>query len=124
MDPVPLLALLLGGYVAATLSGAAGFGGALLLLPIATWAVGAKEAVPLLTLAQLVGNLSRAGLGWREIRWRPAILFCLGAVPAAIAGSFLFVQLPGVWILRGVGGFLIAMVLLRQTRLRGVNVPE
>lgn len=124
MAALPLLALLVASYVAATLSGAAGFGGALLLLPIATWAVGAKEAVPLLTLAQLVGNLSRAGLGWREIWWRPALLFCLGAVPAALIGSFLFVKLPSGEILRGVGAFLIAMVVLRRVKFREYAVPE
>ena len=116
--------LLLAGYVAATLSGAAGFGGALLLLPVAAWAVGPREAVPLLTLAQLAGNLSRAGFGWREIQWRPVVLFCLGAVPAALAGAFLFVRLPSEAVLRGVGAFLLAMVAQRRTRLGRRPVPE
>lgn len=39
-----MLTLLAGGYVAATVSGAAGFRGALLLLPIAAGAVGPKQA--------------------------------------------------------------------------------
>ena len=60
------LFLLIASWLAATISGAAGFGGALLLLPVLTYTVGAKAAVPI--LAQLLGNVSRAGLGWREIR--------------------------------------------------------
>ncbi|HWD38811.1 MAG TPA: sulfite exporter TauE/SafE family protein [Fimbriimonas sp.] len=124
MTWLPLAALLVGGYAAATISGAAGFGGALLLLPIATWAVGAKEAIPLLTLGQLVGNLSRATLGWRLIRWKPALLFCVGAIPAALVGAVLFVAVPGASILRSVGVFLILVVLLRRTKFRNIAMPE
>jgi len=58
------------GWLAATVSGAAGFDGAFLLLSVVTFTAGAKAAVPILTVAQLLGNLSRAGFGWREVRWR------------------------------------------------------
>ena len=121
--------LLLGGWFAATVSGAAGFGGALLLLPLLAHTVGAKEAIPILTLAQLAGNLSRAALGWRTIRWRPALLFCAGAVPAAVLGARLFLTLPSGLILRTVGVFLLGVFLLgvvalRHTPLGKRTVPE
>lgn len=116
--------LLVGGWLAATVSGAAGFGGALLLLPLLAHAVGAKEAIPILTLAQLAGNLSRAALGWRTIRWRPALLFCAGAVPAAVLGARLFITLPSGLILRAVGVFLLLVVALRHTALGRRSVPE
>ena len=116
--------LLLGGWFAATVSGAASFGGALLLLPLLAHVVGAKEAVPILTLAQLAGNLSRAALGWRTIRWRPALLFCAGTVPAAVLGARLFITLPSGLILRAVGVFLLAVVALRHTALGKRAVPE
>jgi uncharacterized protein len=90
---VSWVVLLFFGWLAATVSGAAGFGGALLLLPVLAFTVGGKTAVPILTVAQLVGNLSRAGFGWRDIRWRPAVIFSTGAVPAAIVGSLLLVDL-------------------------------
>jgi uncharacterized membrane protein YfcA len=55
-----LLALLfIISWLAATISGAAGFGGALLLLPILTHILGVKAAVPVLAIMQLPGNLSR-----------------------------------------------------------------
>lgn len=69
------IVLLACAWLAATISGVAGFGGARLLLPIMAHVVGAKAAVPILTSAQLLGNLSRAGFGWRDIRWRPALVF-------------------------------------------------
>ncbi len=46
--------LIFSSFVAALVSGAAGFGGFLLLLPVVTACVGAEIAVPVLTLAQLI----------------------------------------------------------------------
>lgn len=116
--------LLFCGWLAATVSGAAGFGGALLLLPVLAFAVGGKSAVPILTVAQLLGNLSRAGFGWREIRWRPALIFSTGAVPASVLGSQLFVELPSAFILRLIGVFLLVVVALRHTPLKERRIPE
>ncbi|SIO56281.1 hypothetical protein SAMN05444166_5212 [Singulisphaera sp. GP187] len=116
--------LLLCGWLAATVSGAAGFGGALLLLPVLTLTVGAKASVPILTVAQLLGNLSRAAFGWREIRWRPALLFSAGSVPASVIGSRLFVDLPPSFLLRLIGMFLLAVIALRHTELGRRRLPE
>ncbi len=118
------LLLLLCGFLAATVSGAAGFGGALLLLPVLVLVVGGKSAVPILTIAQLLGNASRAGFGWREIRWRPALLFSFGAVPACILGAQVFVGLESTAVLHLVGVFLLAVVALRHTAFGARRVPE
>jgi hypothetical protein len=72
-----------------------------------------------------VGQLhSRAGLGWREIRWRPAVVFSAGAVPASVLGSRLFVVLPSVVILRSIGVFLLVVVALRHTTVGKRPFPE
>jgi uncharacterized membrane protein YfcA len=116
--------LLLCGWLAGTVSGAVGFGGALLLLPVLTLTVVAKAAVPILTVAQLLGNLSRAWFGWREIRWRPALAFSAGAVPASVLGSRLFVDLPSGTLLRMIGVFLLVVVVLRHTPLGRRKLSE
>jgi len=111
--------LLIGACIAAAVSGSAGFGGALLLLPALTMVVGAKEAVPLLTVAQLIGNLSRATLGFGQIRWRPVALFLLGALPASILGALSFVRLDRATVTRSIGLMILAIALLRLSgRLR------
>ena len=51
-----VLILLTCGWLSGTISGVAGFGGALILLPVVTLTVGGKAAVPILTVAQLMGN--------------------------------------------------------------------
>ena len=72
--------------------------------------------MPILTVAQLLGNLSRAGFGWRDIRWRPALLFSAGAVLASLLGSRMFIALPPGPILRLIGVFLLIVAAIRHTR--------
>ena len=86
--------LFVGAIAAAAISGSVGFGGALLLLPLLTRSVGPEVGVPLLTVAQLVGHLSRALFGFRVIAWRIARTFLVAAVPAAVLGSLCFVAPP------------------------------
>jgi uncharacterized protein len=62
-------------------SGAAGFGGALLLLPVLSNILGVKTAVPVLTIMQLLGNLSRVWFGRTQISWKPVGYFLPGALP-------------------------------------------
>lgn len=113
-----ITALLVGAFLAAMVSGAAGFGGALLLLPLLTRVVGIEQAVPLLTVAQLVGNLSRVGLGWRGVEWRSAGLFLVTAIPAAGAGALAFSEMPTTLIIRMVG---VAILLFVAVRLFGLG---
>ncbi len=109
--------LFLGAFFAAAISGAAGFGGALLLLPLLTHTVGVTEAVPLLTVAQLVGNLSRAAFGFGQIHWRPVLIFLASAIPFAVLGAFSFVSLPKPLVVRLVGAAILAFVLIRALGL-------
>ena len=111
------LLLIAGSWVAATISGAAGFGGALLLLPLLSNTLGPKAAVPVLTVAQLLGNLSRVGFGVRQIAWRPVAWFLLGAIPASVLGARFFVALPKDWLMAGIGVVVVLVVVARRTRL-------
>jgi len=111
-------------WLAATVSGAAGFGGALLLLPILTNLLGVKAAVPVLTIAQLWGNASRVWFGRTEIKWRPVIYFIITAIPFSIIGGLLFVDLPKRLILIGIGILLIAIVILRRLNVTRFNFGD
>jgi Sulfite exporter TauE/SafE len=106
-------ALGVSAFLAAAISGAARFGGALLLLPLLTRVVGPTLAVPLLTLAQLVGNLSRVAFGFREIHWSPALLFLMSAAPCSVLGSLSFVAIPKPLIVRLIRGAILLFVALR-----------
>jgi uncharacterized membrane protein YfcA len=105
--------LLLGSFFAALLSGAAGFGGSLLLLPVATACLGAQVAVPVLTIAQLIGNIARMSTGWKQIEWKPVALFSVTSLPLAALGAFGFSLLPKDLVTRGIGLALILLVFLK-----------
>lgn len=107
--------LLAGSFAAAMVSGAAGFGGSLLLLPVASACVGARTAVPVLTVAQLIGNIARMTTGWSQIRWREVGLFSLTSLPLAALGAFGFSLLPADIVSRCVGAALILLVILKLT---------
>ncbi len=109
--------LLFISWLAATISGVAGFGGSLIILPVFSFIIGAKRAIPILTIAWMMGNLSRAGLGYKEIRWKPVIYFCAGALPAAILGARMFVELPSGLIMKAIGIFLL-VVILRHLKIK------
>lgn len=110
------LILIISSFIAALVSGAAGFGGSLLLLPIVTICAGAEAAVPILTIAQIIGNVSRVAFGIRQIDWKSAGLFCITALPLAGLGAFGFSVLPKDIVTRCIGGVLIVLVLFRMIK--------
>ncbi|WP_444641039.1 sulfite exporter TauE/SafE family protein [Caproiciproducens sp. R1] len=110
------LILILSSFIAAFVSGAAGFGGALLLLPVVTACVGAEVAVPVLTIAQLIGNLARMVFGIKQIDWKSVGLFCATALPLTALGAFGFSVLPKDIVTRCIGGALIILVLIKMIK--------
>lgn len=104
-------------FIAATISGAAGFGGALVLLPILTNVVGIKAAVPILTIGQIFGNASRVWFGRRELKWKPTALFLSTAIPLTILGSYLFTDIDSNQIKVAIGVFLILLVIYRRAKI-------
>ena len=107
---------MLGGaaLAASTLAGVAGFGGAAVLLPALVAVFGVRDAIPILTVAQLVGNGSRVWFNRREVAVPVVGWFALGAVPLALAGGVLFATAPLGTLKRLVGAFLLAMVVWRH----------
>lgn len=116
-----LTLLVVSGWLCATISGAAGFGGALLLLPILSKLIGVDAAVPVLTIAQVFGNASRFWFGRTQIKWRPVLYFVITAIPFSILGSRLFIELPKQLILQGIGVLLILIVIMRRLKLTSFN---
>lgn len=109
--------LILASFLAALISGAAGFGGSLLLLPIVIACVGAQVAVPVLTLAQLIGNISRMGTGFKQIKWDAVGWFSLTALPLSALGAFGFSVLPKDIVARCIGGVLILIVIFNMKKI-------
>ena len=103
--------------LASTLSAVTGFGGAVILLPVLVWAFGARAAVPILTVVQIVGNGSRVLLNRRELVLPVAGWFALGAVPLSVAGAFVFAVAPAPVLQRVLGIFMLGAVVWRHTSM-------
>lgn len=117
------IALALVALLASTLAGVTGFGGAAVLLPALVAFFGIREAVPILTVAQLIGNASRVwfnrgGLNWRVVGW-----FAVGAVPLALLGGYLFAKAPLAALTRLLGAFLLLVVVWRHVRPKPHSFP-
>ena len=101
-------------FVASTLAAVAGFGGAAVLLPILVSMFGVRDAIPILTVAQLIGNASRVWFNRHELELPVVGWFAVGGVPAALIGGFLFASAPLSFLMRLLGLFLIMTVLYRH----------
>ena len=101
-------------FLASTLAAVAGFGGAAVLLPMLVMVFGVRDAIPILTVAQLMGNLSRVWFNQRELELPVVGWFALGGVPAALVGGFLFASAPLSFLTRILGIFLITVVAYRH----------
>jgi uncharacterized membrane protein YfcA len=118
--PETLRFILLGvvAFVAALLAAVTGFGGAAVLLPMLVLVFGVRQAIPILTVAQLIGNGSRVWFNRRELEWRVVGWFALGGVPMALLGGVLFAHAPLAALTRVLGVFLILIVVIRHLPIR------
>jgi len=117
--------LLIGGaaLVASTLAAVSGFGGAAVLLPVLVASFGVREAIPILTVAQLIGNGSRVWFNRHELNWKVVGWFALGGVPSALVGGVIFSRTPLPFLTRMLGVFLILVVSWRHLRPKATAKP-
>lgn len=116
------LTLIIVGLVAGVLSGSVGFGGGMVLLPVITYFYGVEIAVPVSTIAQMVSNLSRAAMGWREIHWRQVMWFLIPALPFTALGALGFSLVDKTLMTRLLCIFLIIFSIMK---LRGkLHLPS
>lgn len=100
--------------LAGVIAGVVGFGGAVLLLPVLAFAVGERDAAIVLTVASLMGNASRAFFSRHDIQWEVVTKYCIGAIPCAAIGSFVFTKLDSEYLKVVFGIFLWGMVVARR----------
>ena len=113
----PELILLAGAALgASTLAAVTGFGGAAVLLPVLVAVFGVRDAIPILTVAQLIGNGSRVWFNRTELDLGVVRWFALGGIPAALLGGALFAAAPLSALTRILGVFLLLVVAWRHLR--------
>jgi uncharacterized membrane protein YfcA len=109
-----LIAVLLLGVAAGTLGGVIGFGSSIMLMPVLVILFGPREAVPIMAVAALLANASRAAVWWREVDWRAFAAYSVAGVPAAALGASTLLTIPQRWIEIAMGLFFLAVIPARR----------
>ncbi|MCT6517420.1 sulfite exporter TauE/SafE family protein [Proteus vulgaris] len=116
------IAVILLAILSGVISGVVGTGASILLIPALTYVFGAKEAVPIMALASVMGNLSRIYLWRHSIRFKPLFYYLLLGIPAVILGANTLWIMPEKWLNMGMGMFFILMIpvlhLLRMHQIK------
>lgn len=116
------IAVILLAVLSGVISGVVGTGSSILLIPALTYVFGAKEAVPIMALASVMGNLSRIYLWRHSIRFKPLFYYLLPGIPAVILGANTLWIMPERWLNIGMGMFFILMIpvihLIRKHQIK------
>jgi uncharacterized membrane protein YfcA len=121
MEPLahaPLLLQWLGvgivAFAAAVLGGLAGYGTGL-ILPIALAPViGVANIIPVMAVAMMINNASRALAFRHDIRWPHVRRMLLLGLPACLVGAWGYTRLDARWVALLLGVFLLASIPLRR----------
>ncbi len=104
------------GLAAGCVGGVIGTGSSIILLPVLVFVFGPKEAVPIMAVASVMGNLARVLAWWRDVDWRAVAWYVVPGVPAAALGARTLLALPSSVIDVALGTFFLAMIPLRRRR--------
>ncbi len=103
--------LALSGFFAWIVSTIAGGGGAMLLVPLTGFIVGAHAVAPVVTLASLIGGGGRLLVFRRSVDWTVVGWGIPGAIVGALLGAASFAHAPTDWLQIAIGLFLVSTVL-------------
>jgi uncharacterized protein len=120
--------VLIVGLAAGVVGGVVGTGSSIMLLPVLVWTFGAPQAVPIMAVAAVMGNVARAAAWWRCVNWRAFLAYGAAAAPATVFGARTLLHLSPALINLAVGLFFIVIVIparhwLRSHSLR-LSLPQ
>ena len=102
------------GLLAGAISGVIGTGSSIMLVPVLVWQFGPQEAVPIMAVAAIIGNLSRILAWWRSVDWRAMFAYSIAAVPGAAIGAKTLLVLPARAVDLAIAIFLLSVIPLRR----------
>jgi uncharacterized membrane protein YfcA len=104
--------------MAGTIGGTVVIGSVVIPVPICDCYFSAVQTVPILTVAALLGILSRAAFSWHETDWRSFSVYVVGALPSAILGAPIFIEIDAALIHRLLGLFILLMIAASRLMAR------
>jgi uncharacterized membrane protein YfcA len=114
---LPVLALVLVFVLAlgaGALGAVVGTGSSLVLLPVLVLLYGPRVAVPMMGIAAVLANVARVAAWWRDIRWRPVLVYSAPGAPAAVLGAHTLLTISPRVVDGFLGVFFLAMIPIRR----------
>jgi len=106
--------ILAAALAAGTLGGVVGTGTSIVLMPLLVIFFGPKQAVPIMAIAALMGNLGRV-IAWRRlVDWGAVAAYSSTAIPGAALGVKSLLALPSSAVDVALGLFFLAMIPARR----------
>jgi len=102
------------GIVAGIFSGIVGTGSSMMLMPILVMLYGPQQAVPIMAIAAVMGNLGKILAWWKEVDWRACAAYSCTAAPSAALGVRTLLALPPHAVELALGLFFVAMIPARR----------
>jgi uncharacterized membrane protein YfcA len=111
------------GLAAGCLSGIVGTGSGIILLPVLVFQFGPQEAVPIMAIAGLLGNLAKVASWWREVDWRGFLAYSIAGSIGAALGARTLLVLPPNTAEAALGILFLVMVPVRYVLVqRGFKI--
>lgn len=98
----------------AIIGGISGFGAGLIVSPFLVPVVGLEGVVPVITVAMMLGNLSRLWVYRAHVERAPVLRVLLPALPGLVIGVLVYGALPRTPLAITLGLFLLASIPLRR----------
>lgn len=108
-----------------TVLGVAGFGSALVIVPLLAWRFPLSLVVPLVLLVDVLASLLHTGLNLRDVAWREIPRLVPTAIVGTLAGTQLIAWTDGRWLLMLLGLYIVGVALrgLRKWRAGAAAAP-
>lgn len=121
-----ILLLAVSAFATACFHTIGGFGGVLMLSICVAPILGVKTAIPVVAVAGMISNVTRASLFRKHISVSVAFAVLIAAIPGIIVGAWAYSRMSSQVVAAVLGVFLLASVPLRRDFARreiGVSAP-
>jgi uncharacterized membrane protein YfcA len=81
-------------FVVSIISATFGFGSAIILISFSSFLLPIKQAIAIVTIFFIAGNLSKIIIFRKYIDWKTTFLIWVGAVPMVFVGAYLMIIAP------------------------------